>query len=102
MRYFWLLDGEAQIVFDFHHHPGQKNLGYYHIKSFTTKDAQHARPCYVNENISPRNLARALLPSTQRGCVETSRDSYIGRNPLTKLRTHKPTRTTRVLQTLVA
>ena len=26
-------------------------------------------------------------------CVETSRDSYIGRNPLPKLRTHKPTRT---------
>ena len=34
--------------------------------------------------------------------VETSRDSYIGRNPLPKLRTHKPTRTTRVLQTVVA
>ena len=34
--------------------------------------------------------------------VGTSRDSYIGRNPLPKLRTHKPTRTTRVLQTVVA
>ena len=33
---------------------------------------------------------------------ETSRDSYIGRNPLPKIRTHKPTRTTRVLQTVVA
>ena len=23
MRYFWLLDGEAQKYFAFHHHPGQ-------------------------------------------------------------------------------
>ena len=34
--------------------------------------------------------------------VETLRDSYIGRNPLPKLRTHKPTHTTRVLKTVVA
>ena len=26
MRYFWLLDGEAQKYFAFHHHPGQENL----------------------------------------------------------------------------
>ena len=42
----------------------------------------------------PRHLVRALLPSTRRGCVETSRDSYVGRNPLPKLRTHKTTCTT--------
>ena len=43
MRYFWLLDGEAQKYFAFHHHPGQENLGDYHTKSFTAKDAQHAQ-----------------------------------------------------------
>ena len=102
MRYFRLLDGEAQKYFAFHHHPGQENLGDYHTKSFTAKDAQHARPFYVHENIPPQNLVRALLPSTWQGCVETSRDSYIGRNPLPKLRTHKTTRTIRVLQTVVA
>ena len=74
IRYSWLLDGEAQKYFAFHHHPSQENLGDYHKKSFTAKDAQHARPFYVHENISPRNLVRALLPSTRRGCVETSRD----------------------------
>ena len=102
MRYFWLLDGEEQKYFAFHHHPGQENLADYHTKYFTTKDEQHARPFYVHENISPRHLVRALLPSTRRGCVETSRDSYIGRNPLPKLCSHKPTRTTSVLQTVVA
>ena len=102
MHYFWLLDGEAQKYVAFHHHPGQENLGDYHTKSFTAKDAQQARPFYVYENISPRNLLRALLPSTRRGYVETSRDSYIGRNPRPKLCTHKPTRTTRLLQTVVA
>ena len=69
MRYFCLLDGEAQKYFAFHHYPGQENLGDYHTKSFTTKDAQHARPFYVHENIPPRSLVRALLPSTRRGCV---------------------------------
>ena len=102
MRYFCLLDGEAQKYFAFHHHPGQENLGDYHTKSFTAKDAQHARPFYVHENISPQILVRAIIPSTRRGCVETSRESYIGRNPPPKLRTHKPTSTTQVLQTVVA
>ena len=102
IRYFWLLDGESQKYFAFHHHSGQENLGDYHKKIFTAKDAQHVRPFYVHENISPPNVVRALLPSTRRGRVETSRDSYIGSNPLPKLRTHKHTRTTRVLQTVVA
>ena len=94
MRYFWLLDGETQKYFAFQHHPSQENLGDYHTKSFTAKDAQHARPFYVHENISPQNLVRKLLPSTRQGCDETSLDSYVGRNPLPKLRTHKPTQTT--------
>ena len=102
MHYFWLLDGEAQKYFAFHHHPGQENL------EITTQNPSpqktHNMPDHFMrmKTFPPRNLVRALLPSTRRGCVETSRDSYIGRNPLPKLRTHKPTRTTRVLQTVVA
>ena len=59
MRYFWLLDGEAQKYFAFHHHPGQENLGDYHTKSFTAKDAQHARPFYVHENLSPPKFSES-------------------------------------------
>ena len=42
MRYFWLLDGEAQKYFKFHYQPGQENLGNYHTKAFTGKDTQRA------------------------------------------------------------
>jgi hypothetical protein len=27
IRYFWLLDGEAQLLFQFYYQPGQENLG---------------------------------------------------------------------------
>ena len=40
MRYFWLLDREAQKYFSFHHHPGQENLGYLQTKAFTAKDTE--------------------------------------------------------------
>ena len=61
IRYFWLLNVEVQKYLAFHHYPGQENLGDYHTKSFTAKDAQQARPFYVHENISPQNLVRAYF-----------------------------------------
>ena len=36
-----------------------------HKVIYRKKNAQHARPFYVHENISPQNLVRALLPSTR-------------------------------------
>ena len=65
MRYFWLLDGEAQKYFKFHYHPGQENLGDFHTKAFTGKDTSHARPYYLHEYNSPRQLFRALMTSTR-------------------------------------
>ena len=63
MRYFWLLDGEAQKYFDFLYHPGQENLGDLHTKAFSAKDTQRAQPFYVHNKLSPRTLVRAMMPS---------------------------------------
>ena len=82
MRYFWLLDGEAQKYFSFHHHPGQENLGDLQTKAFTAKDTERIRPFYQHMNNSPRTLVRAMLPSTRRGCVGNIRDPYVHRKPL--------------------
>ena len=89
MRYFWLLDSEAQKYFTYHYHPGQENLADYHTKSFNGKDTTHARPFYVYERNSPKELVRALLPSTRRGCVGKLRDSYLHRRPLPTIPTYK-------------
>ena len=88
MRYFWLLDAEAQKYFTFHYHPGQKNLADYHTKSFNSKNTQHARPFYVHEKTSSRFLQRAALPHTRRGCVGKIQDSYVHRKPLPILPTY--------------
>ena len=40
MRYFWLLDSEAQKNLTFHYHPGQKNLADLQTKAFTAKDTE--------------------------------------------------------------
>ena len=89
MRNFWLLDKSTQKEFTFHYHPGLENLADYHTKAFNAKDTQRVRPFYVHEKNSPRKLIRALLPSTRRGCVGKSRDSYDNRKPLPYLRTYK-------------
>ena len=101
MRYFWLLDGEAQKYFSFYYHPGQENLGDYHTKSFTAKDTSHARPFYLHDQNSPRELVRAMMPSTRRGCVGKIRDSYINRRPLPSMPVLR-TRTDRVLPAAAA
>jgi hypothetical protein len=93
MRYFWLLDGEAQKYFAFHYHPGHENLGDFHTKSFSSKDTQIVIPYYVHTSQSPRQLVRALLPSTRRGCVGNIWNPYIHRNPLPSI----PTVQSRVL-----
>ena len=96
MRYFWLLDGDAQKYFKFHYHPDQENLGDFHTKAFTGKDTSHARPYYLHEHNSPRQIVCALMPSTQQGCVGMKRDSYVHGKPLPFIRTQK-VRTDQVL-----
>ncbi len=82
MRYFWLLDAEAQRLFQFYYQPGQENLGDYPSKHHSADIHQHVRPYYVHMNSSPTSLPRAAKPSTRRGCAETLGDPYKGRIPL--------------------
>jgi hypothetical protein len=82
MRYFWLLDGEAQQFFQFYYEPGQENLGDYPSNHHTADIHQHVCPYYVHMHNSPTFLPRAAKPSSQQGCVETLADPYKRRIPL--------------------
>jgi hypothetical protein len=82
MRYFWLLDAEAQRLFRFYYQPGQENLGGYPSKHHSANIHQHICPYYVRMDNSPTSLPRAAKPSTQRGCAETLGDPHKGRIPL--------------------
>jgi hypothetical protein len=82
MRYFWLLDGVAQQLFQFYYQPSQENLGNYPSKHHTADIHQHVHPYYIHMDNSPTFLCRAVNPRSWRGCVETLADSYKGRIPL--------------------
>jgi len=82
MRYFWLLDGEAQEQFQFDWQPGQENLGDYPSKHHTAAVNQHVRPYYLHMDKSPTLLPRAMKPSTWRGCAEILGDPYTKKSPL--------------------
>ena len=85
MRYFWLLDGSNNKIFDFQYHPGLENLADYTSKHHPRHFHQHVRPCYVHTPQSPRFLARAAKPSECRGCVKpgsSSKDAYLRKHPL--------------------
>jgi hypothetical protein len=64
MRYFWLLDGEAQQLFQFYYHPGQENLGNYPSKHHTADVHQNVCPYYVHMHNSPTFLPQAAKPSS--------------------------------------
>jgi hypothetical protein len=70
MRYFWLLDGKIQRLFDFQYHPGLENMADYPSKHHSGPHHQQVRPFYVHTEKSPRVLLRAAKPSVRRGCVE--------------------------------
>ena len=70
MRYFWLLDGHNQKIFDFQYHPGFENLSDYPSKAHLGGHHLHVRPFYVHMPTSPRFLLRAAKPSVQRGCAK--------------------------------
>ncbi len=82
MRYFWLLDGEAQWLIWFYYQPGQDNLRDYPSKHHTADIHQHVCPFYTHMHNSPSFLPWAAKPSSWPGCVETLADPYKGRIPL--------------------
>ena len=85
MRYFWLLDQEAQRMFTFKYQPGQENLADYPSKNHPGEHHRHVRPYYVHMPNSPAFLPRALKPASRRGCVSTLGDAYRKRSPLPSL-----------------
>ena len=85
MRYFWLLDRQAQKEFKFAQHPGAENLGDYPSKAHTGAGHQHVRPYYLHQENSPRVLQRALQPSARRGCAEILGDPYHKKVPLPRI-----------------
>ena len=85
MRYFWLLDRQAQLSFAFHYTPGHENLGDYPSKAHTADIHQHVRTYYIHLKNSPIELIRAAKPSARRGCVETLQDAYRKNTPLPRV-----------------
>ena len=82
MRYFWLLDQQAQKNFKFSYQPGQENMGDYPTKHPTAAIHQHVRPYYLHLPNSPTTLLCTTNPSARRGCDETLGDQYHKQVPL--------------------
>ena len=76
MRYFWLLDQQAQKYFKFSYQPGQENMEDYPTKHHTAAIHQHVIPYYLHMSNSPTTLLRATKPSARQGCAETLGDPY--------------------------
>ena len=83
MRYFWLLDQEAQKMFQFLYQPSAENLADYPSKAHTGAGHQQVRPYYLQQYNSPRELPRASKPSARRGCSEILGDPYDKKGPTT-------------------
>jgi len=63
MRYFWLLDQEAQKYMDVRHHPGREHMGDYPSKHHIWKGHLDVWPYYIHMPNSPTHLTRASKPS---------------------------------------
>ena len=85
MRYFWLLDQEAQRNFDFSYQPGQENMGDYPSKEHVGGIHKHIRAYYLHMENSPQYLEQAAKPSSRRGCAETLGDPYHKQVPLPRI-----------------
>ena len=77
MRYFWILDQEAQTIFKFLRHPGKVNLGDYQTKTHDGKHHQKMRPIYLHENKSPQFLQWVNTLGTSRGCEENIPQNHV-------------------------
>eukprot|EP00804_Cyclotella_cryptica_P006570 CCRYP_021177-RA/>CCRYP_021177-RA protein AED:0.47 eAED:0.47 QI:0/-1/0/1/-1/1/1/0/196 len=63
MRYFWLLDGHINKLFDFQYHPGLENCAKYPSKAHPGGHHLTVRPLCVNMPTSPRFSACAACPA---------------------------------------
>ena len=90
MRYFWLLDQEAQKMFQFLYQPGAENLADYPSKAHTGAGHQHVRPYYLHQDDSPHELPRASKPSARQGCAEILGDPYDKKVPLPRIPNSRP------------
>ena len=77
MRYFWLLDQDAQRQFQFKHHPGEEILADYPSKAHPAAHHQLVRPLFLHTKTSPRYLLRSKMPSERRGCVDKPDHTFV-------------------------
>jgi hypothetical protein len=82
MRYFWLLDGHNNKMFDFQYHPGLENLADYPSKAHPGSHHLAVRPFYVYMPTSPQSLPRAAKPSVWQGCADKVGNPYLPKYPL--------------------
>jgi hypothetical protein len=77
MRYFWLLDGSTQKLFNFKYHPWYENLADYPSKSHTGTHHLAVRPFYIHMPTSPHFLHCAAKLSVWQVCVNKLGPTYI-------------------------
>ncbi len=74
MHFFWIRDKVAQDMYILSWHPGQENLADYQSKHHVGAHHVAVCPWYLHMDNSPRELPRALAPSTLKGCVGALND----------------------------
>jgi hypothetical protein len=82
MFFFWKSDKVAQDMYALSWHLGQEILADYQSKHHTGAHYIAVCPWYLHMDNSPRELLRALAPSTLKGCVGTLNDGYVHKVPL--------------------
>jgi hypothetical protein len=85
MRFMWAGDKEAQEMFDLTWHPGIENLVDYQSKHHVRSHHVRIQSYYLHMHNSPRELQRALRPSTLKGCVGTLEGGYVRNVPLPRV-----------------
>jgi hypothetical protein len=85
MRYFWTCEKDAQDVYSFKWYPGMENLVDYQSKHHPRAHHTPVWPYYLHKKNIPLELARAIGPSTLKGCVGTLKDGYVHKIPLTRV-----------------
>jgi hypothetical protein len=82
MRFFWISDKVAQDMYTLSWHAEQENLADYQSKHHSGAHHIAILPWYLHMENSPRELPRAVVPSTLKGCVGTLNDGYVRKVPL--------------------
>ena len=97
MRFMWVGDKIAQQMYELIWHPGQENLAEYQSKHHVGAHHVYVKPYYLHMEYSPRFLARAVKPSTLKGCVGTLKDGYVRRVPLPRVLPRRQSAPTTIL-----